>query len=1000
MSPRKRDEPKPAKPRRRAPDGRRPAEPAARTRPAKAVAAPAGGIGSDDVRLFPPVLVGIGASAGGIDALGRLLPSLAHEGLAYVVIQHLAPDQTERFQRTLAEHCRREVQLVQAGLAPKPGCVYLAPAHALVEISQGRFLLARRNDPPRPLLPIDYFFYSLANGSDGPGIGVLLSGMGSDGIAGLREIKSSGGIAIAQDPETAEYAALPQAAIEAGLADLVLAPEKIAVELPRLADRLALRSLRPRHAGDAGEGAEGDLSEIFERLRAHAGVDFSSYKPGTIGRRLQRRMVLNRVDSLERYTRLLRERPQEVKDLYQDLLINVTRFFRDPASFEALRETVFPKLLENRRHDDPLRIWVPGCSTGEEAYSVAITLLECLGERAASYQIQIFATDVSESAVGVARAALYPASVGEQIGPERLRRFFDATDGGYRLAKAVRDLCVFTRHDVTRDPPFSHIDLIMCRNLLIYLGGPLQKRVISVLHYGLKPDGFLVLGSAESVGPRGDLFRVVDKRQSIYGRKPGGRSLAPTFPRAYPAEDVAGRGLRMAPSPVDQAGGQADRVLLERFAPPAVIVDPHFNIVQTRGQTGHFLELAAGEANLNILRMARDGLVYGLRTALHEARQSGRTVRKEGLRVRFDGGQRETAVEVTPLGSGTADRRHYLVMFAEAPAARRAERVAATPPKGKGSAQLAELREELANTRSYLQSMIQDLEAANEELQSAHEEVLSSNEELQSTNEELDTAKDELQSTNEELHTLNEELQGRNEELARANGDLTNLLASLQMAVLMVDNDLRIRRFTPAAERTLNVIAADVGRPVGHIKPNIDCPDLEQLIRRAIDEVTTIEREVRGPDQRWLQLRIRAYKDVDNRIDGAVVTLFDIERVKSRESDATIARRLAEEVLRNVLQPLAMLGPDFRVRVLNPAFAEAVSIPPADAVGRRLDELWPASWDGAALVQLTGKRRRRGGWHLELPHLELPTDGTSRRLAARHLQIEGDEVILLSIIEE
>jgi two-component system CheB/CheR fusion protein len=602
----------------------------------------------------------------------------------------------------------------------------------------------------------------------------------------------------------------------------------------------------------------------------------------------------------------------------------------------------------------------------------------------------------------VARAGLYPESVAEQLSPERLRRFFSPTDGGFRMTKPVRDLCIFTRHDLTRDPPFSHLDLIMCRNVLIYLGTNLQKRIISVLHYGLEPEGFLVLGSAESVGSRGDLFRLVDKRQSIYAKRGGSHPAAPTFLREHgagPGSLVARRAGVIATA--DQAASHADRLLLDRFAPPAVVVDPRFDIVQTRGQTGHFLELPTGEANLNVLRMAREGLLHGLRAALHEARQGDKTVRKEGLRVRVEGDLREVTVEVVPVGSGAADGRHYLVLFEEpgAPGVAVAPPRPAVPPsppqEGEEAALVDELRDELAGTRSYLQSMIQDLEAANEELQSANEEILSSNEELQSTNEELDTAKEELQSTNEELHTLNEELQGRNEELGRANSDLTNLLSSLQMAVVMVDNDLRIRRLTPAAERMLNILPTDVGRPVGHIKPNFDCPDLDQLIRAAIDEVSTVERQVRGPEDRWFQLRIRSYKDADHRIDGAVLTLFDIDQMKAHERDAKSARRLAEELLHGAQQPLAVLGSDLRLLSANRPFAQALAVPLEGAVGRRFEDLAPPGWDGGKVRELLGKRRR-GPREIELP----PDGGSSRRLAARRLQVEGDEVIFLLSIRE
>jgi two-component system CheB/CheR fusion protein len=667
-------------------------------------------------------------------------------------------------------------------------------------------------------------------------------------------------------------------------------------------------------------------------LRAATGVDFTHYKLPTIRRRLHRRMVLHKVTRLEDYIRYLQENPDEVRNLYQDLLIHVTRFFRESDTFDALASRVFPEMLAHQERGRPVRIWIPGCSTGEEAYSVAIALLEFLADDAVATPIQIFATDLSEKAINQARTGVYPETIAADVSPERLRRYFVEADGSYRVNKVVRDLCIFARQDLTRDPPFSRLDLIMCRNVLIYLGPVLQRRLMTVFHYALKPTGFLMLGSAETVGPFADLFEVADKKHRLYTRKQTAVRPEVAFrPHGYGPASAAygptGAGTGRADAPAapapprtDTPGaaiagagvlGEVNRILLSRYVPPGVVVDSDYQVLQFRGQTGTFLEPAPGEASLNLLKMAREGLLYALRTALHEARARDAAVRRTGLRVRQQDRYRDVNLEVVPL-TAAGEPKHFLVLFEDAtprdPDAGergRAESAAAAPPGGrKGAAAkkppprrkptprvVERLEAELAASREYMQTMIQDLEAANEELQSANEEILSSNEELQSTNEELDTAKEELQSTNEELNTLNEELQGRNEELSRVNSDLLNLLGNVNIAIVMVAGDLRVRRFTPMAEKLLNLIPSDVGRPISDIKPNVDCPDLEGLITEAMESVSVRECDVRDRHGRRYFMRVRPYRNVDNKIDGAVLALIDLdsprreERVRGRMKD-------------------------------------------------------------------------------------------------------------------
>ena len=622
-----------------------------------------------------------------------------------------------------------------------------------------------------------------------------------------------------------------------------------------------------------------DMHRIFSILRSASGVDFTQYKQPTIRRRLQRRMVLRKIESLSQYVAFLQGHSEEVKALYGDLLIHVTRFFRDPESFDVLSKKAFSDIVENRRDDLPVRVWVPGCSTGEEPYSLTIALMEYFDKHDLSFPLQVFATDVSESAVEFARAGDYPETIARDISPERLRRFFNKIGGQYRIAKHVRDCCIFARQDLTRDPPFSKIDLILCRNVLIYLGPAIQKRLMSVFHYALKNTGFLMLGGAETVGLHVDLFSILDKRHKLYTKKllAGMRTDLDFPPTEHAASEVARRPSAEA-RPANSIQNEANRIILARYSPPGVIVDNDLKIIQFRGQTGPYLEPAPGDASLNLLKMAREGLLHGLRTAVHEARKTDTEVQKDGLRINLPTGTAEVKASVLPLGMNSPEGRHFLILFETRPPAPEAalEKPPARPKNaGAERKRVVQLEQELAASREYLQSIIQDVEAANEELQSANEEVLSSNEELQSTNEELDTAKEELQSTNEELNTLNEELQGRNEELMRVNSDLVNLLASVHIAIVMVAADLRIRRFTPMAEKVLNLIPTDIGRPISDIKPNIDCPNLENLIIDCIDTVTIKQLNVKDRAGKLFNLRIRPYKNIENRIDGAVLALFE-----------------------------------------------------------------------------------------------------------------------------
>jgi two-component system CheB/CheR fusion protein len=885
----------------------------------------------------------VGASAGGLEAFTLLLRGLPPSpGIAIIFVQHLAPQHESALVPLLSAQTALPVVQAKEGMRVRSNRVYVIPPNVQMAINGNELHLRPRPDDRSQYTPIDSFLGSLASAAGPRAIGVILSGTASDGAVGVHDIKSAGGLTIAQTPSSAKYDGMPRAAIETGMVDLILPPDIIGGRLGYLAQHPSMRSLDKN--SQELPVAERELKELFDLLRTATGVDFRHYKLPTIKRRLFRRMALHRLNTVKEYLRLLHQDATETRNLYHDLLIHVTSFFREPESFEALAREVFPALVEKRPAESPIRVWVSGCSTGEEAYSIAIALTEFLRDHA-DIRIQIFATDVSEAAIEQARTGSYPLRIEADVSAERLRRFFTRHEGSYRVSKMIRDLCVFARQDLAKDPPFSRLDLILCRNVLIYMDLPLQKKLLSIFHYALNPNGFLVLGQAETVGAHGTLFSLVDKKFRVHRKKTASVAPLMSFPLDYSLPGV-GSHKRPAVETGDSERlllGEVARTLVDRYAPPGVVVDGDMQIVQFRGQTGTFLEPAPGEASLNLLKMAREGLLYGIRTTIHAARQSRAPVHKDGLHVRTGQGWMPVSIDVIPI---SAAGRHYYVVLFDAQSGRSLRQAPASKASkgrkisdGEEGRHTGVLRRELAASREYLQSIIQELEAANEELQSANEEILSSNEELQSTNEELDTAKEELQSTNEELNTVNEEMHGRNEELTRVNSDLLNLLGSVQIAIVIVDADLRIRRFTPMAEKVLNLISSDLERSIAHINPNIGGVNLEELITSCIDTIVPVEREVQDREGHWYALRIRPYRSLDNKIDGAVIALFDIDAPKRFEEAARIASAFVEAVIHASSDPMAVIDEKLRVKAVNQRFLRMFSSLADDIRGHSLQEI-------------------------------------------------------------
>jgi len=822
-------------------------------------------------------------------------------------------------------------------------------------ISGGTLHLMPRRETELQHMPIDCFLTSLAEDRKDWAIGVILSGTASDGTLGLKAIKAEGGIAFAQDEKTAKYDSMPRSAIAAGCVDFVLPPEGIAKELASIGRHPYLMHARAREVDDLLAAGDDEINQILNLVRGATGDDFTYYKKSTIKRRIRRRMVLHKMEKLAQYLRFLRGRREELQELYQDILVNVTGFFRDPAVYQALKKRVFPALLKNRSVDSALRVWVAGCSTGEEAYSIAISALEFLGEAKSNVPIQIFGTDISEVAIEKARSGKYAEGISADVSPERLRRFFSSMPGGYQISKSIREMCVFARHNLLQDPPFSRMDLISCRNLLIYLELAAQKKVIPVFGYALRPPGFLLLGKSENITSTSDLFSLVDKKCKIYSKRPESVQHVGTYwPRRTTLEKAA---------PVKKVNGETTMpydlqkevqcVLLSDYTPAAVVVSSDLNIIQFHGHLAGFLDPSPGQASLNLAKLTHEAMSLDIRTIIHTAKKLDASVVKEGVRLKSQGQSRDITLEVLPIKGPSPREPYFLVLFREE--AQAPKKIRAPEAKSRGGRRIAEvaeaerLRKELEHTRGHVQAILEEQEATNEELRSANEEIQSSNEELQSTNEELETAKEELQSSNEELTTLNEELQNRNSELGTINNDLNNLVSNINVPVVMLSKDLRVRRFTPLAEKVLNLIPTDVGRPITDLKPNIEIPNLERLVSESIETSTLKEQEVQDRRGHWYSLRIRPYKTSENVIEGVVMTLLDIDALKTEVNELHL---YAESIVETVRQPLIVLDGNLRIVTVNAAFYETFRVTREETEAKFLYALGDGQWNIPALREL------------------------------------------------
>ena len=941
---------------------------------------------------FP--IVGIGASAGGLAAFEAFfsgMPKDTAPGMAFVLVQHLAPDHKSMLAELIRRYTPMPVFEVEDTMVVQANCVYIiAPNHDMALIN-GSLQLLEPSAPRGQRLPIDFFFKSLADDRHDRAIGIVLSGTGSDGSVGVRAIKDAGGMVMVQTPESTEFDGMPRSAIATGMVDYQLDATQMAAQLMTYVKyafgKFSMRADKPVLINDSA------LKKIFVLLRTHTSHDFSQYKPSTIHRRIERRMSVHQISLIEDYVRYLQQYPDEVEALFRDLLIGVTNFFRDTEAFEALEKTVIPMLFAGKPPvGGVVRIWVAGCSTGEEAYSIAILLQEYMEAIKQSYTVQLFATDIDSRAITFARAGLYPLGIANDVSALRLARFFtpEPAGGGYRIHKSIRDMLVFSEQDLIKDPPFSRLDLITCRNLLIYLGAELQRRLIPLFHYALNPQGLLFLGTSEGIGDFLTLFGTLDRKAKIYQRKNSDLVIARSPSRFLPPLSALEAALPRGPGkdafpvklPLRELTEQA---LLAQVAPAGALVNTAGDIFYLHGRTGMYLEPTPGEVGVaNVIKMAREGLRPALSNALHRAIATQQPVRTLSLRVRTNGHFTRVNLSVRPVPThlpgldtpadaeadaaqppGAKDAHLYLVILEEAadlppealvgPAHNGQTAETAVPLTGDAAAQIAALREELRAKEEYLQSTHEELESSNEELKSSNEEMQSVNEELQSTNEELETSKEELQSVNEELSTVNNELNTKVDDLSRLNNDMNNLLAGTGIATVFVDHQLRILRFTPTASLLINLIATDVGRPVGHIVSNlVGYTSLVTDAQAVLDTLLPKDVQVQTADGAWYTLRIRPYRTLDNVIEGAVITFSDITELKRTEAALAQANQRARlaVVVNDAFDAITMSDLDGHILAWNPAAERLYGWTEAEALQMTMQDRVPPGRKDEAMTRL------------------------------------------------
>lgn len=911
-----------------------------------------------DARETPVTpIVGIGSSAGGLEALEAFLDAMpVDSGMAFVIVTHQLPDHTSLLPDLLGRHTAMPISEVTAGMPIQPNQIYLSTPGSYLSIANAILQSMPRETPNGPSLPIDYFLRALAEDQQERAIGIVLSGTGTDGTLGLQAIKGYGGLTIVQAEDEARFSGMPLSAFATGAVDHMLPT----AAMPQI---LLAFAQAPYLTRSAEKGARPDLTEDLLRqicilLRNRTKHDFSGYKPTTIRRRLTRRIAVYQLDTPQQYLHLLREHPHELDLLFRELLIAVTAFFRDPEAFDLLATHALPQLLQQRPEHDPVRVWVAGCSTGEEAYSLAMVLHEC-SERLGLYcPVQIFATDLDGQNIEKARTGIYPDGIARDVSAERLERFFTHENGHYSIKQEIREMVVFAEQNVIADPPFTKLDLLSCRNLLIYLEADLQRRLIPMFHYALKPKGLLFLGSSETVGGFTDLFTPLDRRWKIFQRlDPPARTQPLAGFVARPDRERLGTAAppTSAKTREERLESLVNTLLIQSFAPPGVLVNEQGDIVFIHGQTGLFLQPAPGTPSHNVFSMAREGLRLELVMALRQASATDTESVQRRVEVQTNGGSITVDMTVQAIRDPEPLQGLFLITFRplpiETPASSPSRRRARSPHQE----QIAALEGELQETKGTLQSSLEESETINEELKSANEELQSTNEELQSSNEELETAKEEMQSLNEELQTVNSELHQKVEELSHSHDDMKNLLNSTDIATLFLDRQLQIMRFTPQASKVIKLIDSDVGRPIGDLVLNVDYTSLVADAQDVLRTLVPKEVEMSMPEGQWYLMRMMPYRTMDNVIDGLVLTFIDITDLtqqKRAELASHEARVYAESIIEAVREALVILDADLRVVSVNRAFYRTFQQTADGAVGKPFFHLNHGAWEQAELQRL------------------------------------------------
>lgn len=892
-------------------------------------------------------IVGIGSSAGGLEALGKMFTNMPTDsGAAFVLIQHLDPDHKSSMVELLRRYTDMEVLEIQEGMKVEPNKLYVIPPNTSLGIINGELHLNKPKESHGLRLPIDLFFQSLADDAEEYSIGIVLSGFGSDGAIGIKAIKSRGGMLMAQDPDSAISGSMPQSAIDTDLVDYILPPEKLPEKL--ISYLKGIDQISPEKMILKDKKSHNSLQKILILIKNKTGHDFSLYKESTINRRVARRINIHQIDNISDYLKYIQEHPNEINTLFKELLINVTSFFRDPEAFKHFENEIKSEVLDKKVDGEKVRIWVPGCATGEEVYSIAIILQEYVDETEKHLEIQLFGTDIDEEAINIARSATYPSTIVDNVSQERLHKFFTKTKGSYRVKKNIREMAIFAPHDVLINPPFSKLDIISCRNVLIYMNKDAQKKILSAFTYALKSGGILFLGPSESISNFVESFKTLDNKWKIFKSKksnyhPPGDFIK--FPYVKLPQDYGEIGdLEVLEKNDVDITKNVEKLLIEEYAPPTAIVNKEGRVIFIQGRVGKYLEPSEGVASLNIVDMAREGIKFELNSAINEAILKNKEVSFKNLDVKTNGSYQTIDLIVKPINEPKLIEGLLMVTFKDITLISKDEKEGMLKGAPKKDIRIAELEEELRVTKERLHTTIEELETSNEELKSANEELQSMNEELQSTNEELETSKEELQSLNEELLTVNTELQNKVDQLSEVNDDMNNLLNSIEFPTIFVDKDLKIKRYTKEATSLINLIQTDIGRPLKDIVSNVEYEDMIKDIKEVMDRVIFKEKEVSSKDGKYYLARIIPYKTTENIIDGAVLTFIDITKQKEVESLASQLNYI-NAIVDTVREPLVVLEDNMKIIYANNSFYEKFKVEKGETEEKSIYDIGNKQWD-------------------------------------------------------